>query len=300
VDWSREGPAWPHRSRSRFVSCAGRRWHVQQWPAPRPAAPQLLLLHGTGASTHSWRVLAPLLARHAGVLALDLPGHGFTAEAPPEGATLPGMARDVAALLRQLGLQPALIVGHSAGAAIAVQMALDAAAAGAPAPSAIVSLNGALLPLHGPSWLLFSPLAKLLAGSRLVPRVFAWSAADPTRVRRLIAGTGSTLDDEGVALYGRLVRDPAHVAGALRMMAHWDLQALAARLPQLQTPLWLLIGERDRTLPPSHARRVAARLPQARLHSLPGLGHLAHEEDPQAVLQLLQPLLDEATAACGR
>jgi len=61
-----------------------------------------------------------------------------------------------------------------------------------------------------------------------------------------------------------------------------------------------VIGERDRTLPPSHARRVAARLPQARLHSLPGLGHLAHEEDPQAVLQLLQPLLDEAAAPCGR
>jgi len=300
VDWSREGPEWPHRSRSRFVSCAGQRWHVQQWPAPRPGAPELLLLHGTGASTHSWRVLAPLLARHAGVLALDLPGHGFSAAAQLDGATLPGMARDVAVLLRQLGLQPALIVGHSAGAAIAVQMALDAAAAGAAVPSAIVSLNGALLPLHGPAWLLFSPLAKLLAAYRLVPQVFAWSAADQTRVRRLVASTGSTLDDEGVALYGRLVRDPAHVAGALTMMAHWDLQALAARLPQLQTPLWLVIGERDRTLPPSHARRVAARLPQARLHSLPGLGHLAHEEDPQAVLQLLQPLLDEAAAPCGR
>jgi magnesium chelatase accessory protein len=294
MDWSRDSQDWPHRHHSRIVDCAGRRWHLQQWPAPRPGAPELLLLHGTGASTHSWRALAPLLARQAGVLAVDLPGHGFSAAAHGAGATLPGMARGVAALLRQLGLEPTLIVGHSAGAAIAVQMALDAAAAGTAGPAAIVSLNGALLPLHGPAWLLFSPLAKLLAANRLVPHLFSWSASDETRVRRLVSSTGSTLDDEGVALYGRLVRDPAHVAGALAMMAHWDLQALAQQLPKLRTPVLLVSGARDRTLPPSHAQRVAALLPQARLHTLSNLGHLAHEEDPQRVLHLLQPLLDGA------
>ena len=78
MDWARDGRDWPHHQHSRFVSSGGRRWHVQQWPAPSAHAPQLLLLHGTGASTHSWRDLVPLLARHAGVVALDLPGHGFT------------------------------------------------------------------------------------------------------------------------------------------------------------------------------------------------------------------------------
>jgi magnesium chelatase accessory protein len=292
MDWARQGTDWPHRAHSRFVERDGRRWHVQQWPAPQPHAPRVLLLHGTGASSHSWRGLAPLLARQAGVLALDLPGHGFSAAAPRDAATLPGMARDVAALLQQLRFAPTLWIGHSAGAAIAVQMALQAAAEGRAGPAAIVSLNGALLPLHGPAWPLFSPLAKLLAANRLVPHLFSWSAADEARVRRLVASTGSTLDDEGVALYGRLVRDPAHVAGALAMMANWDLPTLAARLPQLRTPLWLVSGERDRTLPPSHAQRVAALLPQARLHTLPGLGHLAHEEDPSRLLQLMQPLLD--------
>lgn len=291
MDWARHGTDWPHRAHSRFVECAGQRWHVQQWPAPRPRAPRVLLLHGTGASAHSWRGLAPLLARQAGVLALDLPGHGFSAAARGDGATLPGMARGVAALLRQLHFAPTLLVGHSAGAAIAVQLALDVEAAGEAGPNAIASLNGALLPLHGPAWPLFSPLAKLLAANRLVPQLFAWSAGDLARVRRLVASTGSTLDDEGVALYGRLVRDPAHVAGALAMMANWDLPSLAARLPQLRTPVLLLSGERDRTLPPTHAQRAAARLPQAQLQLLHGLGHLAHEEDPPRVLQWLQPLL---------
>ena len=59
-DWDRDGRDWPHRAASRFVDAAGLRWHLQEFGAPQ--APGLLLLHGTGAATHSWRGLAPLLA----------------------------------------------------------------------------------------------------------------------------------------------------------------------------------------------------------------------------------------------
>jgi len=75
--WERDGRDWPNRSASRFVSAAGLRWHVQQFGT----GPVALLVHGTGASTHSWRGLAPILAESFSVVAPDLPGHGFT-EAP--------------------------------------------------------------------------------------------------------------------------------------------------------------------------------------------------------------------------
>ena len=195
MDWQREGPSWPHHERSRFVTAAGQRWHVQTWPdAGGPDAPTLLLLHGTGASTHSWRDLAPLLAQQAGVIAIDLPGHGFSGPAASgahrDGATLPGMARGVRALLAALGATPQWLVGHSAGAAIAVRMALDDAAG----LHGIVSLNGALLPLHGLAGRFFSPMAKLLALNPLVPRVFRLArrrpggAAAAHRKHRLDAG----------------------------------------------------------------------------------------------------------------
>lgn len=295
VDWARDGRDWPHHAHSRFVLSEGRRWHVQQWPAPSTHAPQLLLLHGTGASTHSWRHLVPLLVPRAGVVAFDLPGHGFSDAARGDGATLPGMARGVAALLREIGVAPSVLIGHSAGAAIAVRMALHEPSA----PAAVVSLNGALLPLHGLAGQLFSPLAKLLASNRLVPRLFAWRADDEARVRRLVAGTGSRIDDADVALYRRLVSDPAHVAGALAMMANWDLRTLAAELPRLRAPLQLLAAEGDLTLPPAQARRVAALLPQAGLSLLPGLGHLAHEEAPQRVFDVLWPLVEKRHAAAS-
>ncbi len=56
--WERDRGSWPNSGASRFVTAAGIRWHVQQMGS----GPALLLVHGTGASTHSWReVLAPIL-----------------------------------------------------------------------------------------------------------------------------------------------------------------------------------------------------------------------------------------------
>ncbi|MEI7968248.1 MAG: alpha/beta fold hydrolase BchO [Betaproteobacteria bacterium] len=277
--WDREGRDWPNRSASRFVEAAGLRWHVQQLGS----GPVVLLVHGTGAATHSWRDLAPLLAREFTVIAVDLPGHGFTDNPGDARLSLPGMARSLAVLLVRLGVAPRVVVGHSAGAAILARMCLDATLA----PSLFVSLNGALLPLRGLAGRVFSPLARLLALNPLVPRFFTWRAGDPEVVRRLVGSTGSVLDDRGLALYGLLVRDLGHVAGALGMMAHWDLEELERDLPRLRPSLLLVAGERDGTVPPADAVRAARAVPGARTTVLAGLGHLAHEEQPQTVADLI-------------
>jgi magnesium chelatase accessory protein len=154
-------------------------------------------------------------------------------------------------------------------------------------PREIVSLNGALLPLQGvPSWL-FTPAARLLAASSVVPGLFAWRANDRRAVARLIASTGSQLDPRGVELYARIVSQREHVAGALAMMANWDLRPLQGQLHALAVPLTLIVGLADRTVPPEEAGRVAALLPTAKVIRLPSLGHLAHEEQPEQVAQLL-------------
>ncbi len=290
LTWERDGADWPHRERSHFVPAAGLHWHVQRFPGPGPNAPCVLLLHGTGASTHSWRDLAPLLAQRFEVIAPDLPGHAFTG-LPPQGVgspqlTLPGMARALRDLLRALQRQPAWVIGHSAGTAIAIRMCLD----GLIAPQRLAGLNAALLPLGGLVGPLFSPVAKLMAAAPLMSQMFAWHARDPMVLKRLLASTGSNLDPTGTALYQRLVSSPAHAQGALAMMANWDLPALAAALPRLAVPLDLLVGTRDRTVPPSQATQVMDRLSpiaQGGLIRLDALGHLAHEEEPARVAALL-------------
>ena len=289
LNWERDGNGWPHRQHSRFVQAAGLRWHIQQFDAQITSAPTALLLHGTGASTHSWRGLIPSLTPQFTVLSLDLPGHAFT-DLPPGGASsqqmsLPGMAKAIGELLTTLNVSPALLIGHSAGAAIAVRMALD----GKICPKHIVSINGALQPLGGLAGQVFSPVAKLMSALPFVPSLFARQATHPSVLQKLIASTGSRLDAEGMALYGQLVSNPGHAAGALGMMANWDLPQLAQDLPRLATPLSLLVGSQDHTVPPRQAARLVALWPagsaasKPQLITLPGLGHLAHEERPDLV-----------------
>jgi len=124
----------------------------------------------------------------------------------------------------------------------------------------------------------------------------------PVVLRRRMDSTGSRLDADGHAHYARLAADPAHVGAVLTMMAVWDLRPMLHDLPRLQPPLQprlhQVVGSRDGTVPPRLAVDVNRLVPGSRLHTLPGLGHLAHEEDPAAVACLLrefaQPAVDTA------
>ncbi len=285
-NWSRDGRDWPNREASRFVEAGGLRWHVQV--AGR--GPVLLLAHGTAASTHSWRALVPLLAPHFTVVAPDLPGHGFSSMPPAGGLSLPRMAEAVGALVRALGTPPSLAAGHSAGAAVLVRMALD----GRIAPEALVGLNAALMPMGREHSEFFSRAARLLAGLPFVPQVAAWGASNRSVAERLLRDTGSAIDPRGVELYARLFRRSGHLAAALGMMANWDLKPLLRDLPRLRPPLTLLVGSRDRTIPPADAQRVKEALPSARIVALPGLGHLAHEERPEQVAGIVRRVAAEA------
>lgn len=280
-DWQRDGLDWPHRDASRFVEAGGLRWHVQVF-GPDRDAPTVLLLHGTGASTHSWRGLAPRLAEGLRVIAPDLPGHAFTDLPRGDGLSLPGMAEAVDALLATLDAAPVLVVGHSAGAAIGARMILDAPGRGV---RGLVALNPAFLPFEGLAGRLFSPAARWLGRMPGTPRLLARAGASPPVLDGLLRSTGSSIGEDGRRLYARLVAMPGHVAGALGMMARWDLAPLARDLPRLACPLLTIVGALDRTVPPSEAQRVAARVPGAIVETLAGLGHLAHEERPDLVAQ---------------
>jgi magnesium chelatase accessory protein len=261
------------------VDAGGLRWHVQI----AGSGPAILLLHGTGAATHSWRGLLPRLGQAFTVIAPGLPGHGFTTAPRAEGYSLPAMARAVAALVDELALPPALIAGHSAGAAIALEMARDSRHV---AP--LVSINGALLPFPGAARTIFPTLAKALVLNPFVPKLFSLQGQSRTLVRRFLErSTGSRIDAEGARLYQSLFACSDHCASALAMMANWDLEGLQASFGQFGRAALLIAGKQDAAVPPSVSRTVSGRIPQAQFRLLPRLGHLAHEEDPEAFAGLI-------------
>jgi magnesium chelatase accessory protein len=283
MDWTVLAGQWPNAGASRFVAARPHRWHVQVM-GPEDAA-VLLLLHGAGGATHSWRDLMPLLARRWRVVAPDLPGHGFTKLGALQRSGLDLMAEDVAALTDRLGLTPAAIVGHSAGGALALRMAERR-------PVPVVGLNPALDNFKGMAGWLFPVMARALALNPLVAPTVA-RMTTPGSVQRLIAGTGSRIDPVGLSCYRACVADSAHVDGALTMMAQWRLDGLRARLPRIGVPVLFLTGAEDRAVPPETAARAAAQMPNARCERLDGFGHLLHEEAPETVAGRIEAFLAE-------
>jgi magnesium chelatase accessory protein len=281
MDWQAHRHDWPHAELSRFVEAGGVRWHVQQ---AGHQGPQVLLIHGTGASGHTWRDLLWPLAANAKVLSVDLPGHGFSSLAARGGMSLPGMASSLHTLTQVLGVKVDVFIGHSAGAAIAAQMVV----AQQLSPQTLVGINPAWLPLPGLAGLLFPPAAKLLALTSLVPQWFAKQASSPGMLDKLLESTGSVLDDQGKSLYAKLVADPEHAQGALNMMAAWDLSSGPSMLRQLHCPVHILVGDNDRTVPPAQAQQALALLSDGYVERWEGYGHLVHEEEPMKCVAFIQ------------
>lgn len=284
LSWKLHGCKWPNHAHSRMVDVGAQRWHVQQFGQ----GPDLVLLHGTGASVHSWGKLAGLLASDFSLTVVDLPGHGFTSAPRAQFMSLPGFSQLVAKLLSHLQVEPRAIIGHSAGVAIAARISLDKLSK----PDMIIGINPALLPFPGPARMIFPAIARLLFMNPVTPRLLSWRAQKTAVVNRLLEGTGSQIDAQSLELYALLFQSPQHVQATLAMMANWHLERLTSDLLGLEIPLDMIIGGSDMTIPPEAADRVAEIVALTRIELIPRRGHLVHEEDPVTVAQCIRKLID--------
>ncbi len=289
MDWARDLPGWPNAALSHRVRHATHLWHVQE----DGSGETVLLLHGAGGSSHSWRDLLPRLARHRHVIALDLPGQGFTRTSNPARLGLDPMTEDIAALCADQGWTPGAVIGHSAGGAIALNLARHLSRPDG-TPPRVIGINAALDRFEGIAGWLFPVLAKMLALNPFTATLFTLGSRETDRARRLIEGTGSQIDAAGLACYARLIADRAHVEATLQMMARWNIDRLIARLPEIPARCLLITGAADTAVLPAVSARAAERLPDARTVDMDGLGHLAHEEAPDRVLAEISGFLDDA------
>lgn len=292
-EWDREGKDWPHRDASQFITTAGYRWHVQTMGPQSKNAPFLLLLHGTGAATHSWRDIVPLLARDYRIITVDLPGHGFTRPTFQRRVTLPAMAHSITSLMDHMDVQPDMIIGHSAGAAIGAQMLLESRQA-----IPLIGFTPALMPFPGLAAKIFPSLARILFTNPFVAIIFARLARGQGEVEKFLGrSTGSEIDREGLEYYRRLFTRSGHCDGAIRMMANWDLEQLSQRLPELSAPVLLLHAQNDKAIPEKSVMGAAALLPNCDTRQINALGHLAHEEDPQQAAAIIREFAQNMLSA---
>jgi magnesium chelatase accessory protein len=281
---------WPHRAASRRVIAAHQHWHVQDMAPKSDAAPTLLLIHGAGGSLHSWADLAPMLAVQYRVIAVDVAGHGFSQKGRMARAGLEDIAADIAALAADQGWQVQAVIGHSAGAAIALRLAELLPL------RAVIGLNAALSQFEGMAGWLFPAMAKTLSLLPFAPHFGAKMLGTPAQIDRLLAQTGAQIGAAGRDQYLTLARRPAHVGATLDMMAAWDLRPLLARLSQITVPVLLLTGARDGAVPPRVSVDAARSLPVATAQVIQGYGHLLPEEAAGTIAPLILDFLKAALA----
>lgn len=276
---------WPNADLSRLVRSRPHEWHVQE--AGVALGNTVLLLHGAGASTHTWRDIIPVLAQERHVVALDLPGQGFTRAGTLRRCGLDAMTEDIISLIAQESWNPQLIIGHSAGAAIALNLAQTWHREGGPSPD-IVTINAALDRFEGIAGWLFPLLAKALALNPLTSLLFTMGGDPQKRAKRLIDGTGSEIDSTGLKCYAHLVGKRAHVEATLQMMAQWKIDNVLPRLSDLPNRCVFVAGDGDRAVPADVSARAAEALKNSQVVLLQGYGHLLHEEQPQMFISLVK------------
>ena len=248
--------------------------------------PPLVLLHGVGASRGVWSRVMPLLAADHHVLAPDLPGFGDSAPAGP-GFDLAGASATLARHLIDRVQQPFDLVGNSLGGAVALQLAilrpdlvrrlvLSAPAGFSPAPWPLALAAGRAL---GPTIALRRIVGAPLVGSPVVRRALLTGAiAEP----HLLAA-----DDARTMLLAS--RGSTRIGSATAAVLRADLRPL---LGELDAPLGLIWGHRDRVVPISTLDRIRAIHPDAIVETIPDAAHVPQLERPNEFAAALRRLFD--------
>lgn len=248
--------------------------------------PPLLLLHGGMSDSREWHRQLEALADRWRVVAWDAPGCGASDDVPAEW-TLDDLAATVVGLASALGLGRAHLCGVSFGAGLALAVA-------ARAPDLVRSL---VLVSGYAGW------AGSLPPDEVQARLgFALAAAEDPPEPRLEDGqllTGPDPSPEVLQEMLEIARDarPATYAVLGRAFAAADLRPV---LPHLRLPVLVVRGEADSRCPPAASEALAAAIPGAMMIVLPGVGHVVHQEAPEALERVLRPFLVAAEKADAR
>jgi pimeloyl-ACP methyl ester carboxylesterase len=256
------------------------RLHVTD-TGPRDA-PAVVLIHGFGASLQTWDGWAQGLSRRWRVVRMDLPGSGLSPPDPAGDYTDARSIQMVIALMDQLGLRQASVVGHSIGGRIAWTFAarhperVDRLVLVAPDGFASPGFDYGKAPaVPAMLGLMRYALPKPLLRMNLAP-----AYADPT-----------VLSDALVTRYDDLLRAPGARQALLDRMRQTVLVDPRPLLAIVRAPTLLLWGQRDAMIPISNSADYLKALPDARLVVMPDSGHLPQEEAASQSLAAVEAFL---------
>jgi pimeloyl-ACP methyl ester carboxylesterase len=294
-------PPWP----GHYVLLDGTRTFVRVTPARRPDAEPALYVHGLGGSATNWTDLAYHLADRFDGEAIDLPGFGHSE--PGRRYTVPALADRVIRWIEHSGRGPVHLVGNSMGGAVSVRIA-------GTRPDLVRSLTlvSPAMPFLDPRRSAqgrFAPLVMLPQAHRLA----AWrlAAIPPDEMARMVlaacVGDPDSLHPQRVAEARAEVElrytVPWYADAYVRSLRGMVLSFLRAYLPgagslwrtaaRITAPTLVVAGNRDQIVDVRVAPQVARVIPDSRLLTIGGVGHVAQMERPALVARAVLGMLDE-------
>jgi pimeloyl-ACP methyl ester carboxylesterase len=268
----------------------------------------IVLVHGLGGSHLNWLAVAPQLAAHGHVLAIDLAGHGRT---PSRGRTarVDDNRRLLGRFLETVVGEPAVLVGNSMGGYLSLAEAaaepgkvsslvlVDAAVPAAPGarldPLTFALFAGLSLPFIGPA--LMRRRARR-GPEQSVRDVFALCCVDPSRIDRDLFNAHVELARERAG-YGPVVGRDFLEAQRSLVACLMRRRRFYAMVAGIRASALIIQGERDRLVRVEAARALAAARPDWRLEVLDDIGHVPQMEAPRRFLALVEPWLRTRAAA---
>jgi pimeloyl-ACP methyl ester carboxylesterase len=246
--------------------------------------PPVLLIHGLGLTSYSWRRVQSELSDVRETFSVDLLGFGRSSKPTDADYSLPGLARSVLALMDALGIERAPLIGHSLGGGIALLIALMAPER----VERLVLIGSVAYPQPEPPLLTLPRLPLAWLPLMLFSRPFIMEALRQVYLRReslshdvVIEYAAPFGSRSGATTYQRICR-------ALKPS---ELQSYISEYPRLKTPALILFGDRDNVVPRWVPERLHEETPHSEYRLFERAGHMLPEEEPERILRWTVPFL---------
>lgn len=270
---------------SQFVNIQGMDIHLRDEGAKMDQEP-ILLIHGTSASLHTWDGWAGILKEDRRVIRFDLPGFGLTGPETNNNYTVKRYAELVIALLDMLEIKKAVLVGNSLGGNIAWVTAV----LNPDRVSKLVLVNASgyvFVPESVPLAFTLSqnPIASVLLKNVLPRSVVASSVKN-------VYGNPDLVSDELIDRYYELALREGNRNVLTQRFKQSTPGFLVDKLNTITVPTLIIWGAKDRLIPPKLGRQFQQDITNSQLIVFDELGHVPHEENPQATVLAVQDFWD--------
>lgn len=256
----------------------------------------LILLHGYGASTYSWRHILPYFSKTYRVIAIDLKGFGLSDKPTDGNYTVSEQSRMVYEFIRVHRLENVILAGNSLGGAVALLTYLMQSDQGTHPVSKLILIDTASYKQDFPlfiSMLTVPVINELLLGltsSNFKSRMILKKAFfDPSKItEEMVTAYGANLSLPGASR--------ALIQTAKQMLPS-NLDEIAERYRSIDVPVLLIWGENDEIIPLEIGRKLAGNIRNSKLVVVPSCGHVPQEECPSQAIKAMETFLSDRTGA---